>query len=270
MKKTILITGSTDGIGNLAARMLAEEGHTVLLHGRNEAKLLRVMEEIKQASTNEALKGYVADFSNLEAVQQMAHKITQEVSAIDVLINNAGVFKSATPQVMDGLDIRFVVNYLAPYLLTNTLLPALEKGDKPRVINVSSAAQAPVSLKALAGETTLAAQEAYAQSKLAITMWTFYMAQQHPGMMSIAVNPGSLLNTNMVREAFGRHWSPASKGGEILRDLAILDVYRDKSGQYFDNDRGGWGEAHADAYQEERVSGLLAETKKLIGKIVNQ
>jgi len=128
MHKTILITGSTDGIGKLAAIKLAKDGHEIYIHGRNAEKLSSVIAEIKGLSNNEKVKGFVADFSDLDATKKMAEQINLDVSKIDVLINNAGVFKSPVNQTQDGFDIRFVVNYFAPYLLTKELLPLLQKG----------------------------------------------------------------------------------------------------------------------------------------------
>ena len=81
----------------------------------------------------------------------------------------------------DGLDMRFAVNYFAPYLLTNELLPVIEKSEDARIINLSSAAQSPVSFEALTGYERLSENATYAQSKLALTMWSFYLAQNTPG-----------------------------------------------------------------------------------------
>ena len=269
MKKTILITGSTDGIGKLAAIKLAKEGHEIYLHGRNAAKLTAVILEIKDLANNENIKGFVADFSDLAAVKQMAAQIKGELSKIDVLINNAGVFKSAVANNKAGLDLRFVVNYLAPYLLTKALLPVLKKGTAPRLINVSSAAQNPISYDVLFGKSVTGMHAAYAQSKLALTMWSFYLAQNLKDISVIAVNPGSLLNTNMVREAFGKHWSSADKGGNILYDLAISNEYKGLTGKYFDNDKGdpkgAFGPAHADAYNEMAIEKLIEATDKILG-----
>ena len=252
MKKSILITGSTDGIGKLAATKLAKEGHSIYIHGRKVDKLQRIIAEIKEQSNNENIKGFVADFSDLRAVTNMAEQVQQELTELDVLINNAGVFKSPVHQTKEGYDIRFVVNYLAPYVLTKKLLPLLQKSATPRLINLSSAAQAAVSLEALQGTRSIGVQEAYAQSKLALTMWSFHLAKLYPNITVTAVNPGSLLNTNMVREAYGRFWSEADKGGNILYDLAIAEEYTGVTGKYFDNDKGQekgvFGDAHSDAY----------------------
>jgi len=106
----LLITGSTDGIGKLAAIKLAKDGHVIYLHGRNAQKLASLIAEIKQLSNNENINGFVADFADLSAVKHMAAQVKDEVAKIDVLINNAGVFKSAAANNKDGLDLRFVVN----------------------------------------------------------------------------------------------------------------------------------------------------------------
>lgn len=270
MKKTILITGSTDGIGKLAATKLAKDGHEIYLHGRNSQKLDKVISEIKAQTNNPHIKGFVADFSDLAVVQQMATQINQEVSKIDVLINNAGVFKIPVATNKDGLDSRFVVNFFAPYLLTKELLPLLQKGTAPRIINLSSAAQAPVSHDALVGKIQVGAQAAYAQSKLALTMWSFELAKQIKDVGVIAVNPGSLLNTNMVKVAYGEYWSSADKGGNILYDLAVADEYEGITGKYFDNDmgkiKGTFGTAHSDAYDERAIGELIRVTDMVVSR----
>lgn len=263
-KKTILITGSTDGIGKLAAEKLAGDGHEVYVHGRNPVKLAQVVAALKTVSANEQITGLVADFSDQEAVKKMAKEIISLLPKIDVLINNAGVFKSNVQRTKDGFDIRFAVNYFAPFLLTNALMPLLQKGVEPRVINLSSAAQAPISYEAFWGRKQLAEQLAYAQSKLAITSWSFHLAETYKDLITIAVNPGSLLNTNMVREGYGYHWSSADKGADILHGLATSPNYSNASGKYFDNDNAGFGKAHQDAYDEQEVEKLLQATHKAL------
>lgn len=264
MKKTILITGSTDGIGKLAATKLAKDGHQVYLHGRNAEKLQKVLSEVKAESSNERVEGFTADFSDLDAVRKMAEQVKQELPKLDVLINNAGVFESPVSQTEGGLDIRFAVNYLAPYLLTTNLLPFIKKGKGSRVLNVSSAAQSPVSLQALRGKERLSARAAYAQSKLAMAMWNTHLAKTEPEINAIVVNPGSLLNTKMVEEAFGYHQSPADKGGDILYELAVSEQYLEASGKYFDNDKGDFGSLHKDGTDEEAIAALMERTEKVL------
>lgn len=264
MKKSVLITGSTDGIGKLVAIKLAQEGYKIYLHGRNPEKLATVISEIKEQSKNENIKGFIADFSDLDAVKKMAYQIKQELSQIDVLINNAGVYSSTKSQNSDGLDIRLVVNYLAPFLLTNELITLLKRGEAPRIINLSSAAQSPIDYQVLTGVKKHSENEAYAQSKLALTMWSFYLAKKEPSINVIAVNPGSLLNTKMVNEAFGNYWSSAEKGANILYELTVSEDYKNASGKYFDNDKGAFAEAHLDAYNEAEINKLITTTAKTL------
>tara|TARA_B100001778_G_scaffold293758_1_gene265061 strand:+ start:116 stop:913 length:798 start_codon:yes stop_codon:yes gene_type:complete len=262
--KTILITGSTDGVGKLTAMKLAQNGHQILLHGRNPEKLENTLSAVKEKTSNENIHGFVSDLSDFGSIEKMIDEISNEWMSIDVLINNAGVFKSSTLQNKDHLDMRFAVNYFAPYLLTYGLLKVLKNSSAPRIINLSSAAQSSVSLEALKGITPISSNEAYAQSKLALTMWSFAFAKANPNIITIAVNPGSLLNTNMVKEAYGHHWSSADKGASILCALATSEKYNESNGTYFNNDIGTFSNAHNDAYDLQKISQLLSETNKIL------
>lgn len=262
--KTIFITGSTDGVGKLTATKLAKRGHQILLHGRNSEKLENTIAEIKDETCNDNISGFVSDLSDFNTFEKMIVEISNEFPTIDVLINNAGVFNSHIEQNEDNLDMRFAVNYFAPYLLTNGLLPILKKSDSPRIINLSSAAQSTVSIEALKGKESISSQVAYAQSKLALTMWSFAFANENPDIITIAVNPGSLLNTKMVQEAYGQFWSSADKGADILVELTVSEKYKKSNGKYFDNDKGTFSNAHNDAYNQEKINQLISETNKIL------
>lgn len=265
MSKHILITGATDGIGKLTAQSLAKQQQTLILHGRNAEKLNSVISHLQNETHNKQIFGIVADFAHLDAVRQMVETLKKEYNKIDVLINNAGVFKVKNPKNSAGLDRRFVVNYVAPYILTQGLVSLLEQAPNPQVLNLSSAAQSPIDWEALAGKHSLDAHLAYAQSKLALTMWSFYFAKKHPHITTIAVNPGSLLNTKMAQEAYGKHWSEVNKGADILCDLSLHSHDQKESrGSYFDNDKGCFSQAHRDAYDKEKIQKLMRETEKLI------
>lgn len=268
MGKTILVTGSTDGIGLETARMLLSLGHTVLLHGRNSTKLEAVEKTLSKArSDNDGqVERYVADLSRMSDVKALAQAVGEKHSKLDVLINNAGVYGTSQPVTEDGLDVRFVVNAIAPYLLTTLLLPSMDISG--RVINLSSAAQSPVNLEALAGRVRLSDNAAYAQSKLALTMWSRNLALslQDGGPAIVAVNPGSLLGSKMVKEAFGIAGGDLQIGAEILVRAALSEEFEIASGQYFDNDSGKFASPHPDALNpqkskqvERAISAILAE-----------
>lgn len=262
MSKTILITGATDGIGLLTAKMLAAEGHTLLLHGRNASKLEAVAAEIGAAAER-----YVADLSQLSNVETLAKEIRAKHDRLDVLINNAGVLKTANAQTPDGLDVRFVVNTFAPYLLARLLLPIIPGAG--RIVNLSSAAQAPVDIEAMAGRTTLDDMAAYAQSKLAITIWTRELAEALPdGPVVVAVNPGSLLASKMVKEGFGVAGNDLRIGAEILCKAALDDNFATASGAYFDNDAGGFGQPDPAALDPEHSKAVMQAVSAAVAEWV--
>ncbi len=264
MKKTILITGATDGIGLATAKRLVSEGHQIILHGRNPSKLAEVANSL---SGGQPIESYVADFSVLADVDALAGAVIEKHSQLDALVNNAGVFKIKNPVTDDGLDARFVVNTLAPYLLTQRLLPLL--GTSGRVINLSSAAQAPVSLDALGGQTRLQDMQAYAQSKLALTMWTRHLADslRGDGPVLVAVNPGSLLATKMVREGFGVSGNDLGIGADILVRAALSDEFANVSGLYFDNDSGRFASPHPDALDPQKCEALVRVIETILDRI---
>ena len=136
MPKTILITGSTDGIGLEAAKMLVSTGHQVLVHGRNPAKLTEAKETLSALPGGVQVESYLADLSRMADVEALAKAVAEKHAKLDVLINNAGILKAPDPITQDGLDVRFVVNTIAPYLLTMRLLPLI--GPQGRIINLSS------------------------------------------------------------------------------------------------------------------------------------
>lgn len=255
MEKTILITGSTDGIGLATAKQLAAQGHRVLLHGRSLAKLEAVKEEI--AAGGGTVESYGANLSRMPEVEALAAAVAQAHPRLDVLINNAGVYTTSSPITEDGLDIRFVVNAIAPYRLTQRLVPLLDTSG--RVVNLSSAAQSPVNLKALTGQVSLSDNAAYAQSKLALTAWSRHLAlslgEQGPAI--IAVNPGSLLGSKMVKQAFGIPGGDISIGADILCRAALSDEFAKASGQYFDNDQGQFAPPHPDALNPQKAQAIV-------------
>ena len=268
MQKTILITGSTDGIGLETAKMLVSQGHHVLIHGRNPTKIEAAKKILSDLNAEGSIESYQADLSDLLAVNDLAEAVTKKHKKIDVLINNAGILKTSEPITEDGLDIRFVVNTIAPYLLTQKLLPLMD--SNARVISLSSAAQAPVNPEALAGKIKLADDlEVYSQSKLALTMWSRYMALslKNDGPVFIAVNPGSLLATKMVKEGFGMEGNDISIGAKILIRLALEDEFETASGKYFDNDYGHLSSPHQDALNVQKSEAIVHTIESMLDNI---
>lgn len=264
MNKTILITGATDGIGFATAKMLASKGYSLLIHGRNSEKLNNVKKALISINKTINIQTYLADLSLLTEVQTLVNKVKSEHETIDVLINNAGVFKTVEPLTADGLDIRFSVNTIAPYILTKQLVTLL--GNTGRVINLSSAAQAPVNIDALLGKVKLTDMEAYSQSKLAITMWSKSLANRYKenGPTIIAVNPGSLLASKMVKEGFGVAGHDITIGAKILMRLSLEEDLYKFTGQYFDNDKGEYSSPHPDGMNMQKIDEIIKVMEKML------
>jgi NAD(P)-dependent dehydrogenase (short-subunit alcohol dehydrogenase family) len=267
MQKIILVTGSTDGIGLATARMLVSLGHHVLLHGRNPAKLEEAERTLSRLPGGGSVESYVSDLSRMADVEALAKAVAKQHVKLDVLINNAGVYSTPDPVTQDGIDARFAVNTIAPYLLTQRLMPLL--GASGRVINLSSAAQSPVDPEALAGRVRLSDGAAYAQSKLALTMWSRYMAVslKDDGPAIIAVNPGSMLGSKMVKQAFGVAGSDIRIGAEILNRAALADEFQAASGQYFDNDSGRFTSPHFDALNPQKSEEIVRVIEAVLAEI---
>lgn len=267
MKKTILITGSTDGIGLQTAKKLIKLGHNVLIHGRNKVKLEAIKQELSQINNQTEIQSYSADLSDINEVRGLAAQVIQEHKKLDVLINNAGVFVVPNKVTQDGLDVRYVVNTIAPYLLTQLLMPIMDV--ESRVINLSSAAQAPIDPSELSNPSTLSDGEVYAKSKLALTMWSFQLAQSlgDNGPLIIAVNPASMIGSKMVNQAYGVEGKSLDVGADVLAKAALSDEFSNASGKYFDNDYGQFKSPHPDANDEKKTAELTQYIELLLSKL---
>ncbi|WP_417880979.1 SDR family NAD(P)-dependent oxidoreductase [Vibrio sp.] len=256
MKKIILITGATDGIGLETAKSLVQQSHHVILHGRNSEKLNLLQQTLKQTAQNK-VETITADLSDITMVKAMVIEVAERFGKLDIIINNAGVFTTSTPKMQDNLDVRFVVNTLAPYILTKELLPLFDKTG--RVVNLSSAAQTSVDLNALIGKTDLNDNAAYAQSKLALTMWSRHLglAYKETGPMIVSVNPKSFLGSKMVKEAYGVAGGDIQLGADILVKAALSDEFAQAHGAYFDNDIEAFAMPHSDALDSAKVNDVI-------------
>ena len=242
-KKTILITGSTDGIGRAAAYLLAEQGHRILIHGRDRAKGRAVLEEVEAAAVPEQPALFIADLSVQDRVRDLAEEVAGACDRLDVLINNAGVFMPERRVAPGGIEMTFAVNYLAGLLLTHGLLPLLSKSAPARVVNVASIAHRSVRAvdwENLPGFEDYDAYDAYATSKLGVVAFNARLARtlDGTGVTANSLHPG-VIDTKLLRAYTGGRdgGAPPEQGAAVEVHLATSPDAGKVSGRYFEATR---------------------------------
>jgi NAD(P)-dependent dehydrogenase (short-subunit alcohol dehydrogenase family) len=237
VSRTILITGSTDGLGRALAGRAHAEGWDVLAHGRDEEKLELVATEL------DGVRTLRADFASLEEVAALAGAVERAAARLDVLVNNAGIgFRGngdGRSESADGHELRFAVNYLAGYALTRRLLPLLRASAPARIVNVASAGQTPIDFSDVMLERGYDGTRAYAQAKLAQVMFTFDLAAElDPAEVTAnALHPGTYMPTKMVTEAGIAPLTPLEHGVDATWRLIADPALEGVSGRYFNGTR---------------------------------
>jgi NAD(P)-dependent dehydrogenase (short-subunit alcohol dehydrogenase family) len=260
----ILVTGATSGVGEALVHRLAQRGASVLVHGRDAARVRSVTDAARAelASGGEPPQAFVADLTALAQVVELARAVAQG-GRLDVLINNAGVGfgkdRKQREQSADGFELRFAVNYLAPFLLTELLG---EVGLPSRaVVNVASAGQAPLDHGDLMSERGYEGTLAYRRSKLALIADTFQRAARHPERAYVALHPGTFLATKMVLEAGITPQGSAESGAAAV--LSVLErALGGETGRYFDCATPASADPSASDPQEQAF--LRAESLELV------
>jgi NAD(P)-dependent dehydrogenase (short-subunit alcohol dehydrogenase family) len=263
--KTILITGSTDGVGRHVALELATVGATVLIHGRSRERAESLLGEIRKRGNN-AAAFYRADLSSLAEVRELAARIRKEHERLDALINNAGIgSRSGGAQrrtSTEGYELRFAVNYLAGFLLTRLLLPLIVASAPARIVNVASAGQYPIDFQDVMLTRGYDGGRAYAQSKLAQVMFTVDLAHELEGS-GVTVNclhPATYMDTTMVREGGISPISTVDEGAAAILNLVRSPALEGRSGLYFDRQRESRANPQAyDAAARDRLRRLSLE-----------
>jgi len=270
---TILITGATSGLGHRVAADLAMQGATLLLHGRDRRRGEQLAQELADISGKAHQFLFNADFASLAEVNRLADSVTVSQPRIDVLVNNAGLGAGPDPQrretSVDGYELRFAVNYLAPFLLTRRLLPLLLRGaaedGEARIVNVASVAQQPLDFNDVMLTAGYDGMRAYSQSKLALIMFSFDLAEElsGSGVTVHALHPETLMDTRMVREWFGTPRATVEAGARHLERLVLSSDLDGISGRYFDRDSEA--RAATQAYDVDARRQLRELSRKWVG-----
>ncbi len=237
MRKTILVTGATDGIGRATVKALAEAGNRIIIHGRDENRCKALAGELQKVNPGINPACHCADFSSLKEVKKFAEKIKESFSALDVLINNAGVFESQRKLSRDGFEYTFAVNHLSHFFLTLELMPLLNKSGAGRVVTVSSMAHSSqIDFDNLQGEKHYSGYEAYGLSKLCNILFAFELAERFENVTSNALHPG-VISTKLLHAGWGMGGGPVAKGAETSVYLAVSGEVTGVTGKYFADKR---------------------------------
>lgn len=268
-RKTVLITGSTDGVGRYVAAQLAAKGAHVLIHGRDAARAHSLIEEVVRGG-HAAPVFYQADLSSLAGARQLADAVRADHDRLDVLVSNAGIGSRSRGsgerrESADGFELRFAVNYLSGFLLAHLLLPLVTAAAPSRIVNVASLGQQPIDFDDVMITKNYSGSRAYAQSKLAQIMFTIDLAAElkQAGVTVNALHPATYMNTTMVREGGVTPMSTVEQGGEAILHLVEGDDVAGRSGLFFN----GLQEARANpqAYDQAARDQLRALSRKLTG-----
>ncbi|MFC4909696.1 SDR family NAD(P)-dependent oxidoreductase [Actinomadura gamaensis] len=263
-EQTILITGATDGLGRALAVNLAARGATLILHGRDQAKGDALLTELREETGNDRLTFERADFSSLAEIRALGERVARR-DRLDVLVNNAGMgVELARRDSEDGLELTFQVDYLATYVLSALLTPLLARSAPARIVNVSSAGQAPLDFDDVLLTRGWDGVQAYCQAKLAQIMLTFEHAEllRGSGVTVNALHPASYMPTKIVTRLFSVQ-STLEEGLESTARLVADPIGAEVTSAYFNRTRQA--RAHAQAYDATARKRLLELSEELTG-----
>jgi NAD(P)-dependent dehydrogenase (short-subunit alcohol dehydrogenase family) len=226
--KVVLITGATDGLGRALARAVLDAGATVLVHGRSPE---RIADTVAELGGGARVRSYRADLASLAEVHALADELlARESGGLDVLVNNAGI-GARTDGVeqrelsADGYELRFAVNHLAGFALTERVREALAPA---RIVNVSSLGQQPIDFDDVMLERGYSGVRAYCQSKLAQILYTFSLAER--GVTATALHPATYMPTKMVRSPISTLEEGVEATFRLVADPALDGV----TGRFYD------------------------------------
>ena len=238
--KVYVVTGITSGLGKAIALALAKTGETVVLVARDADRGAQVVKDISFATQNPNLDLQLCDLASLSSVRNLATIINNRYEKIDVLINNASVYKRDRETTIDGYETMFATNHLGPFLLTYLLMDKLLASGSARIINITAPSTTQLNFDDLQSEKNFNPLTAFGASKMANLLFTYELARrmENRGTRVNAVNPG-LMRTSMAKEAPGPlrliRWlfssSPNSAAEDIVK-LATAQEFADTHGKF--------------------------------------
>lgn len=254
--KTIFITGGNSGIGKQAAIQIAQAGHHVIIGCRNQERGTQSLEEIKSISGSQKVGLQIIDLSSQDSIKKAATELSKQIACLDVLIHNAADFDIARKQAVqtiDGIESIWATNQIGPILLTNLLMPLLQKSKQARILTVASKGlMIHPKLKIDLEDTEFkhrkfSVPKAYYQSKLAQVMYTYWLADKLKSTkitvncirvtnVKIDINryPNISFFMKLMYSLKSKFSISPEKMAETYTYLATSDEVKSISGKYFD------------------------------------
>ena len=276
--KTCLITGASDGIGYIAARELARQGARVVVVGRNVFKTDDAVSRIIEETGNRNVRYLLADLSSQEDVRRLARDVREQLTSLDVLLNNAGAIFLSNRRSVDGLEMTFALNHMSYFLLTLLTLDLLRDSAPARIINVSSSSHSSPGkfvLEDLPKPGSNRGYRAYGRSKLCNILFTYELARRlegtgvtvnalHPGLVRTNIARNNGLLGRVVNFFIGARGVSAEQGADTLVYLASSPEVEGITGKFFVNRRAV--PSSALSYDQDLARGLWELSERLTGR----
>ncbi len=285
MKKNILITGATSGIGYATAKGLIEKGHRLIITGRERLKAENAKSELEKIAKDAKVDYLLADMSDAHSVLELVKQIHSKIEKLDVLINNAGLLSDEKKITKDGFEAHLAINHIMPALLANELKPLLQKSNDARVVFLTTGGHhfGKIDFDDLQSEKSFYAFKAYGSSKLMHLMWNYSIAEEwhKEGVKVYAADPGGA-KTNMT-DAMSSNYLPfpfkllfplmkLTVGGSVEKAakssiyLSTSDEVKDKTALYV-NHKMKIVKSSKKSYDKEIQKKVKGKTKQWLEKI---
>ena len=240
-EKVCLVTGASSGLGKATAKKLAIMGATVVMGCRDKNKGEAALAETKAESGSNAVELLPLDLSAMESVRGAAKEFGAKHDRLDVLINNAGVYKSHRELTVDSFETMFATNHLGPFLFTNLLLGTIKSSAPARILNISAPSTTKLDFDDLQGEKKFSSLHAFGASKMCNLLFTYELARRLEGtkVTCNVIHPG-LMKSNLMREAnpflrffFSLASSSPEKAAETVAYYASASEVEHENGHFF-------------------------------------
>jgi NAD(P)-dependent dehydrogenase (short-subunit alcohol dehydrogenase family) len=260
--KVFVVTGATSGIGKALATDLAKTGETLVIVAREAGRGSAALKETMLATQNRNIDLQLCDLSILSSVRNLAEILKSRYEKIDVLINNASVYKKKRAVTVDGFEEMFAANHLGPFLLTNLLLEplqaAVQANGSARVLNITAPSTIALNFDDLQGERNFNSLNAFGATKMANLLFTFELARrlENTGITVNAIHPG-LARSGLMKEAFflmrlftRMASAPPEKVTGAILQAAVGPEFEKMTGKFLHNGK----EIDAPAYARDRAA----------------